>query len=91
VALSSQTANFISELTQLAEELLDKQRQIDILISRWNQNDVFNRIEDADIAAVFPHLTRAEVANAVTAITGVTTALGDLISGQAVNLVKMKG
>lgn len=93
MALSAQNQNLISNLQTMAADLLETQREIDLLIAQWNQNDVFNSISDADIAAIpaFAHLTKSEVANSITAITAVTTALGDLTSGQAVNLLKMKG
>jgi plasmid maintenance system antidote protein VapI len=93
MALSAQNSNFISELTTKSEMILDLQREIDVLVARWNQNDMFNALTDVDIQAVaaFAHLTKSEVSNAVNAVTAVSTALGDLTTGQAVNLLKMKG
>lgn len=93
MALSAQNSNFISELQQKAETILTLQRDIDLMIARWNQNDMFNILTDQDIQAVpaFAHLTKSEVSNAVNAITAVTTALGDLDDGEAVDLLKLKG
>ena len=93
MALTVQNSNFISELTTKSEMILDLQREIDVLVARWNQNDMFNALTDVDIQAVaaFAHLTKSEVSNAVNAVTAVSTALGDLTTGQAVNLLKMKG
>lgn len=93
MALTTQNSNFISELMQMGAALLDQQREIDLMIARWNQNDMFNTLTDQDIQAVstFAHLSKSEVSNAINAITAVTTALGNLSDGQAVNLLKLKG
>jgi hypothetical protein len=93
MALTDQNSNFISNLTSLGEQLLAQQRTIDLMIAQWAQNGMFEALTDEDIQAIpaFAHLSKSEVANAINAITAVTTALGDLSTGQAVNLLKLKG
>lgn len=91
MALTAQQQNHISRLMQEAEIILDLQNRLQRLIAEWNQNDMFNQMDDAEIAAVFPHLTLSEVGNAINAITAVDTALGSYIGGQAVNLLKLRG
>lgn len=91
MALTAQDSNLISEMMNWAEtELaqLDKARNI---LARWNQNGVFDRLTDNDVTGTFPHLVKGEVVEAINAITAVSTALGDFSSGQAVNLIKLKG
>lgn len=91
MALSAQNQNIISEMMNFAEAELAQLDKAHNLLARWNNNDVFNTLTDADVSALFPHLTKSEVVEAVNAITAVSNALGDFSSGQAVNLIKMKG
>lgn len=91
MALTAQQQNLISEIqawadTELAQ--LDKAQQI---VARWNLNDTFNQIDDAEVTEIFAHLDKGKVTEAINAIGAVITALGDYVSGQAVNLIKMKG
>ncbi len=91
MALSAQNQNLISEMMNFSEAqlaLLDKAHN---LLARWNNNDVYNALTDADVTGTFPHLDKSEIVEAINAITAVSNALGDFTSGQAVNLVKMKG
>lgn len=91
MALSAQNSNLISEMMNWAEVELAQLDKAHNLLARWNQNDVFNILTDPDVEAVFPHLTKSEIVEAINAITAVSTALGDFTSGQAVNLIKLKG
>ena len=93
MALSNQFQNEITRIITLAEETLRIRYDMELLIARWNQNDMFNQLNDPDIQAItgFGHLTVSEVANAISAFTSILGALGDNTSGQAVNLIKMKG
>jgi hypothetical protein len=91
MALSQQHSNLISELMAWAANMLTLVDQGEYLIARWNQSSALNLLTDADVAAVFPHLTAGEANNCVTAIKTVVTALGNTENGQIVNLIKMKG
>lgn len=93
MALSAQFSNEISRIMQYAEQLLALRQELQLLRTRWDQNDVYNLLTDQDIATVatFAHLTKSEVSNAVAAFDAVLTALGDNVTGQAVNLIKLKG
>lgn len=93
MALSNQFSNEITRIMQYAEQLLALRQELQLLRTRWDQNDMYNLLLDADIQAVsgFAHLTKSEVSNAVAAFDAVLTALGDNVTGQAVNLIKLKG
>lgn len=101
MALSNQFSNEISRIMQYAEQLLALRQELQLLRTRWDQNDMYNLLLDADIQAVdalgnpkYPslqHLTKSEISNAVAAFDAVLTALGDNVTGQAVNLIKLKG
>lgn len=93
MALTAQFQNEISNMMNLSEQILDLRQELQLLDARWNQNDMFNQINDVDIQAIaaFAHLTKSEIANAITAFNAILTALGDNSTGQAVNLIKMKG
>jgi hypothetical protein len=91
MALSDQNQNLIQEMMNWAEIELAQRDKARNLLARWNQNDVFNTLTDNDVTDKFPHLDKSEVAEGINAITAVTTALGDDVSGQAVNLIKLKG
>lgn len=89
--LSAQNRNFIVDLTNWSEAMLEQRDEAAMLQARWNQNGIGAQLTDEDIQAVFPHLTAGEVTNAINAVNAVLAALGDYTSGQAVNLVKLKG
>ena len=93
MALSNQFQNEIVRIITLAEVTLSIRQDMQLLVARWNQNDMFNQLNDPDIQAItgFGHLTTSEIANAIGAFTGILESLGDNTSGQAVNLIKMKG
>lgn len=94
MALSAQFSNEITRIMQYAEQLLALRQELQLLRTRWDQNDKYNLLLDADIQAVdalgnpkypsFQHLTKSEISNAVAAFDAVLT-------GQAVNLIKLKG
>lgn len=91
MALSAQNSNLISELMNWSEIELAQRDKANNLLARWNQNGTFDALTDEDVAAVFPHLTKSEVSNGINALSAVLTALGDNTSGQATNLIKLKG
>lgn len=91
MSLSVQNTNLISELLEYAETELSQRDKAQNLIARWNNNDVFNQLNDGDIQAIFSWLDKSKVSNGVNATTAILTALGDDVSGQAVNLIKLKG
>jgi hypothetical protein len=91
MALSTQNRNLIVDMMNWAEAQIALRDTGALIVARWNQNDVLNALTDEDIAEIFPHLTKDEVANAINAINAVLTALGDNSSGQSVNLIKLKG
>lgn len=91
MALTDQQQNLVSDMMIWAEietAQLDKAHNI---VARWNLNDVFNQIDDAEVAERFPHLDKGKITEAINAIQAVRTALGDNVSGQVTNLIKLKG
>lgn len=90
-ALTAQQQNLISELETWADAELQQRSKAENIAARWNLNDVFNQIDDAGVEAVFPHLTKSKISNGINAVNAVVSALGDDVSGQAVNLIELKG
>lgn len=93
--LDVQLQNIISDLiTQSAAEIATRSAR-DLLIARWNNNDAYNRLGLPGVAALitvlFPHLDQSKIGNSVTALTAIQLALGNDSSGQAANLINMKG
>lgn len=88
--LNNQDANFIAELQGWAEQMLALRGQAELLLARWFLNGTSARLTDAEIQTLFPHLTADEVTAAVDAMRTVLDALGNNVSGQAVNLIRMK-
>jgi len=91
MALTPQQQNFVSELMNLGEVVLQQRATAQNLVSRWNLNSLSGSMSDGDVALIFPHLTTTEIASAVTALQEVLVALGDDVTGQATNLIKLKG
>lgn len=91
MALTTQEDKFIQDLTAKALEVRNMQLSFDTLVARWNLNDFFNQLDDADIAVNYPHLDKSKLANCINALLAVDTALGDDVSGQTTNLIKMQG
>lgn len=93
MALTTQESNFISRLQSLSAEILDVRHRIQEEVALYNAEGFGVAITDADLQEVtaFQHITQSKMWNTITALTAVTTALGDDVSGQAVNLIKMKG
>lgn len=91
--LTTQESNFISRLQALSLEVLDIRHRIQQEYALYNAEGFGVAITDADLQEVdaFKHLTQSKMWNTITALNAVTTALGDDVSGQAVNLIKMKG
>lgn len=93
VKLPAQQQNFISELMAWSQQQL-KVREIGRdLVARWNLNGTLGKLSDEQLRAYvsFDHLTVQKVIDAVTALQSVDAALGDDSSGQATNLIKLKG
>lgn len=93
MALTAQESNFITRLQALSTEVLDIRHRIEEEYALYNAEGFGVAITDADLqeVAAFQHITQSKMWNTITALTAVTTALGDDVSGQAVNLIKMKG
>ena len=93
MALSAQQQNFLSELQQDAENVLATRNTLREIIARWNLNEFATIFKTGDIKenATFQHLDLDKVTNAITAFQQVLDALGDDASGQATNLIKLKG
>lgn len=93
MALSSQFQNHISRTMQFAEQVIALRNELALHRAEWDQNDMFNQLTDEDIAAIptFAHLTKSEVSNAIGALDGIVSELGDFSTGQIVNLVKVRG
>lgn len=92
MALTVQQQNFASDLMTLAASERAVQLQAKDIVARYNNNG-FSTIATVDLAAYAPtaHLTQLKVQNCVGAINAIATALGDDVTGQAVNLIEMKG
>lgn len=90
MALTTQQTNFILEMqTEAAVQLASRDRQRN-LVARYTQNDFANTMLDADVIAGTNGLTKQEIVDGITAFNAVLTALGDDVSGQATNLIKLK-
>jgi hypothetical protein len=90
MTFTTQQANFTAELQQVAAETLILRDKLENLSARWVQNDFFNEMDEVEVAAGVPGITKGEIIEAINAINAVLTALGDNSTGQAVNLIKMK-
>lgn len=93
MALTAQESNFITRLQTLSDDTLDLRHRMQEEIARYNGNEFGTSITDADLQEKtdFQHLTQAKMQSAITALNVVLTALGDDVSGQAINLIKMQG
>jgi hypothetical protein len=90
MAYTNQMANFIAEMqTEAAVQLASRDRMRN-LVARYTQNDFASTMIEAEIASNVPGLTKAEIEGGITAFNAVLTALGDDVSGQATNLIKLK-
>lgn len=52
MAMTAQNQNIVSEIMSMSEEALDFQNRQQLLRARWDQNDVFNLLTDADLLAI---------------------------------------
>ena len=93
MAMSAQQQNFISDMMAWSEQMLAVRAKGQELVARFNLNSVLSKLNDQEIAEIelFAHLDSDKVAGAVTALQIIDTALGDNVSGQATNLIKLKG
>lgn len=93
VKFPAQQQNFISELMACSEDILRVRVKVRELVARWNLNQTLGKLSDEQLQAYgsFEHLTVQKVTDAVTAVQAVDAALGDDASGQATNLIKLKG
>lgn len=91
--MNPQEMNFVSELMQAGEDILNLRTRLQLLRSRYTLNAFDSSITDQELAETptFAHLTQAELVSGVSAIDAVLNALGDNISGQATNLIRLKG
>lgn len=93
MALTAQQQNFMSRLQQMAQETRTLRNQIKEEIALYNAKGFGVDITDAELENIpsFEHLTQSDLWNCITALQGVIDALGDEVSGQLVNLIKMIG
>lgn len=93
MAFTAQESNFMSRIQAKAEQLLDLRDELQREIALYEAEDFGGSITDADLAGItaFAHLTQSKLWNCVGAFNAVLTALGDDETGQAVNLIKMRG
>lgn len=91
--LPAQQQNFISELMAWADDQLRVRVKGRELVARWNLNGTLGKLSNEQLQAIsaFEHLDVEKVTNAVSALQAVNEALGDDVSGQATNLLKLKG
>lgn len=93
MALTTQEQQFVNDLVYWAGVELQQRTAAEQLAARWNLNDFFNGIQDADLQAVpsLGYLTNSKLANGINVVNAIVTLLGDNVSGQAVNLIELKG
>jgi hypothetical protein len=93
MALTPQEQNFVSRLQIEAMQLLETRDRLRLEVALYNAEGFGAAITDESLAALpaLAHLTQVEVQNCLTAFGAVLTALGDDVSGQAVNLIRMRG
>ena len=93
MSLTAQESNFIGRLQQKAAALLDLRDDLQREIALYNAEGFGQSITDVDLQMVgdYGHITQAKMLGCVTAINVVLLSMGDDVSGQAVNLVKMRG
>lgn len=95
MALTNQESNFVSRLEQIATEILDMRDRVRREMALYNAAGFGTSITDEDLTtpvdgvAPFPHLTQSKMWNCITAFDAFIDALGDDVSGQAVNLINM--
>lgn len=94
MALTQQQLKFVTDLMTLSAQLKKDLNDSEDLKARWFLNS-FSGILDADLAAASNpttnHLTQAKLASAVTALSTFLTAMGDDVSGQQTNWIKLQG
>lgn len=90
---TDQEQNFVTDTMNLSQIILNDRTALENLIARYNNNQFGSSLSDAKLAGLTStaHLTLAKIQNAVTAFNALLTALGDDVSGEATNLIKMKG
>jgi hypothetical protein len=101
MALSAQNSDFISRGITRSAAILQLRADLELELGQWNLDGVYDALTDEDIAAKFPHLTKGKVVEYINAIKAILVALGTKdgngdpvhndISGQAANLIKMRG
>lgn len=93
MAMTQQEQNHVARAIDLAAQMVHIKQELDVLRAEWDQNDFFNLITDDDLSGIpaYAHLTQSELAAGLGALTGVRDYLGDYISGQITNLVKLRG
>lgn len=88
--LTPAQSDWVSHMKQEATVLLDSQERVKRLVAEYNAEGYSSVITDAALLdSGFPDLTNARVIAGVVAVSAVDTALGDLVSGQSGNLLKL--
>lgn len=90
--MDSQQENFVVRLINNSQKMLDLRDEMQRDIALYNGLDFGSVLTDGALAAVerLAYLQQSDIWNAITAQSAVLTALGDDVSGQAVNLIKMQ-
>lgn len=88
---NKQLLNWLSEVEDLSDAVLDQLSQISRLRSRYLLNN-FSTVLDDDSSFVdsFPHLSKVKILAAVGAFQAIETSLGDTTTGQQTHLIRMQ-
>lgn len=91
MALTEKETRFISQMQQKAAQLVALADELATMRCTWDQDDLYNQIGNDELTAFpeYAHLTVAELGNCFAAFDAVRAALGDKVSGQVVNLIKV--
>lgn len=94
--MNPQEMTFVTELMQAGEDILNLRTRLQLLRARYTLNGHDNAttgITDGKLSEIpaFSHISRTELEGGITAIDAVLNALGDNVSGQATNLIRLKG
>jgi len=93
MALTTQQTNFISEFMAWSEAELRQRAIGQNLVARWELNGVLAKLDDASIQE-FPalkHLSAQKIIDGVEALKAINAVLGNDETGNAADLIKLKG
>jgi hypothetical protein len=92
MALEQQAVNWVGRLIDRSQRILDLRDEMKREVALYNTQGFGASLTDQELAAVesLAGYTQSDIWNAVTAHQEMLDALGDDVSGQAVNLIKMR-